>query len=284
MTDQHGGNLEGRRALVTGSGTGIGREIALELARQGADVVLHYVHESSGAESAVAEIQGLGRRTVAYQADFRREEEVRRLAEQAQSFLGGIDCLVNNAGITMNLPFEQVTPEQFETLYRVNVRAAFFLTQQLVGQMQERRSGAICNITSIHGVAGMQEHSVYAGTKGAIIAWTRALAIELAPHGIRVNAVAPGAVVVDNYYQAIPDFDAEAAGRNIPAGSIGRPTDIAGVVAFLVSAAARYIVGQTLIVDGGTTAWMPFGDGFRQPLAARFGRGYVPGIESSVRP
>jgi NAD(P)-dependent dehydrogenase (short-subunit alcohol dehydrogenase family) len=275
---QDGGRLAGQRALVTGSGTGIGREIALELARQGADVVLHFMHEARGAQSAAEEIQGLGRRAAAYQADFRRADEVGRLAEQAQCFLGGIDCLVNNAGITMNLPFEQVMPEQFEILYQVNVRAAFFLTQQLVGQMKERERGAICNIASIHGFAGMPEHSVYAGTKGAVIASTRALAIELAPHGIRVNAVAPGAVVVDNYYQAIPGFDAETAGRNIPAGFIGRPSDIAGVVAFLVSEEARYIVGQTLIVDGGTTAWMPFSDGFRQPLPSRFGQGYVPGI------
>ncbi len=272
------GKLAGKRAAVTGSGTGIGREIALELARQGADVVLHYSHSGEGAGKAVEAIEDLGRRAAAFPADFRKLDEVEHFAGCALSYLGGIDCLVNNAGITMNLPFEQVTAEQFDTIYQVNARAPFFLTQRLARSMKERGGGAVCNIASIHGVEGMQEHSVYAGTKGAIIAWTRSLAIELAPAGIRVNAVAPGAVVVENYYKAIPGFDAGALGRNIPAGFAGEPIDIAKAVAFLLSEEARYIVGQTLVVDGGTTSWMPFGDGFRQPLTNRFGRGYVPGI------
>lgn len=280
MANSQDGKLAGFRALVTGSGTGIGREIALELARRGADVIVHYVHEADGAHSAAAEIQQMGRRSAAYQADFRHAEEITRLAREAQSLLGGIDCLINNAGITMNLPFEQVTLEQFDTLYQVNVRAGFFLAQQLVGQMKARGRGTICNVASIHGISGMQEHSVYAGTKGAVMAWTRQLAVELAPHGIRVNGVAPGAIVVDNYYKAIPNFDPQAAGQNIPAGFIGQPSDIAAVVAFLVSDEARFIVGQTLIIDGGTTAWMPFSEGFRQPLQTRFGQGYVPGIGS----
>ncbi|MBI4583867.1 MAG: SDR family oxidoreductase [Planctomycetes bacterium] len=270
--------LAGKRAAVTGSGTGIGREIALELARQGVDVVLHYSHSGEGAGKAVEAIEALGHRAAAFPADFRKLDEVERFAGEALAFLGGIDCLVNNAGITMNLPFERVTAEQFDTLYQVNVRAPFFLTQRLARSMKERGGGAVCNLASIHGFEGMQEHSAYAGTKGAIIAWTRSLAIELAPAGIRVNAVAPGAVVVENYYKAIPGFDAGALGPNIPAGFAGEPLDIARVVAFLLSEEARYIIGQTLIVDGGTTSWMPFGDGFRQPLHNRFGRGYVPGI------
>jgi NAD(P)-dependent dehydrogenase (short-subunit alcohol dehydrogenase family) len=267
--------LAGKRALVTGSGTGIGREIALELARHGADVVLHYAHSAAGAQTAVAEIQSWGRRAAVFGADFRKVEDVGRLADQALAFLGDVDCLVNNSGITMNRPFGEVTAEQFDTVFQVNFRSPFFLTQQLVERMKERRAGVICNITSIHGVRGMQEHSVYAATKGAIISWTRSLAIELAPHGVRVNAIAPGAVVVDNYYKAMPDFDAAALGRNIPAGFAGQPADVARVAAFLVSEEARYIVGQTLIVDGGTTSWIAFHDGFRQQLPTQFGRDYI---------
>ena len=119
-------------------------------------------------------------------------EEAVRLGEQAMAFLGGIDCLVNNAGITFNKPFLEVTPEQFDRLYHVNIRAQFFLTQRVVKDMLTHGGGAICNITSIHGVSGAPEHSVYAGTKGAIIAYTRSLAVELAHKGIRVNAIAPG--------------------------------------------------------------------------------------------
>jgi NAD(P)-dependent dehydrogenase (short-subunit alcohol dehydrogenase family) len=202
---------------------------------------------------------------------------VRELGLRAGEWLGGLDVLVNNAGITMNRPFEQVTPEQFDTLYHVNIRAQFFLTQACL-PLLEQSSGAVINMTSIHAFEGMQEHSVYAGTKGAIVSYTRQLAIELAPRGVRVNGIAPGSIYVENYNKAIPGFDAQAAGGGIPAGFLGQGQDIAGVALFLASPQARYIIGQTLIVDGGTTSWMPFGKGFREPLGFSFGQGYVPGM------
>src|SRR5687767_11789751 len=121
--------MEGNRVLVTGAGTGIGRGVALEYAREGAAVALHYSHSSSGAESAVEEILKAGGKATAIKADFARVEPVQQLAREAVDFLGGLDVLVNNAGITMNMPFKQVTPEQFDRLYHVNVRAQFFLTQ-----------------------------------------------------------------------------------------------------------------------------------------------------------
>jgi len=191
--------------------------------------------------------------------------------------LGGMDVLVNNAGITMNRPFEKVEPAQFDQLYHVNVRAPFFLTQALLPALVEAQ-GAVINLSSVHAYEGYPEHSVYAGTKGALVAYTRELAIELALQGVRVNAIAPGSVVVENHYKAMPDLDLEAGGRAIPCGFVGEPPDIAKVAVFLASADARYIVGQTLIVDGGTTSWMPFSDAFRQPMGAQFGRGYVPGL------
>jgi NAD(P)-dependent dehydrogenase (short-subunit alcohol dehydrogenase family) len=273
-----GKRMEGKLALVTGSGTGIGREIALELAREGAVVALHYAHSAEGATSAVAEIQRVGGKAAAFRADLNHVEEAKRLAAEAAEFLGGLDILVNNAGITMNRPFEKVTPEQFDTLYHVNVRAQFFLTQAALPAMLRRGGGAIVNLTSIHAFEGYTEHAVYAGTKGAIVAYTRALAIELAPKGIRVNAIAPGAVPVESHAKAAPGSDPKAVGKLIPVGFAGEPLDIAKVAAFLASDDARYIVGQTLIVDGGTTSWMPFGDGFRRPMEAQFGRGYVPGL------
>ena len=269
--------MAGKRVLVTGSGTGIGREIALEFGREGAEVVLHYSHSKDGAASATEELHQLGVRAAVFQADFAQVEEVRRLGRQTLDFLGGLDALVNNAGITMNRPFEKVEPEQFDLLYQVNVRAPFFLTQTLLPALVESQ-GAVINLSSVHAFEGYPEHSVYAGTKGALVAYTRELAIELALKGVRVNAIAPGSVVVENHYKAIPDLDLEAGGRAIPCGFVGQPLDIARVAVFLASADARYIVGQTLIVDGGTTSWMPFSDGFRQPMGVQFGRGYVPGL------
>jgi NAD(P)-dependent dehydrogenase (short-subunit alcohol dehydrogenase family) len=274
--------LAGKRALVTGSGTGIGREIALEFARQGADVVLHYAHSDAGAESATEEIQSLGRRSAAFKADFDDLDDVIELARQAIGFLGGVDCLVNNSGITLNKTFLEVTREQFDLLYGVNIRAQFFLTQQIAQDMLPRGGGTVCNITSVHGLQGAPEHSVYAGTKGAIIAYTRALAVELAHKGIRINAIAPGWVTVENYYKAIPGFTEEAARESaknaVPVARAGTPQDIAKLAAFLCSDDAEFIIGQTLVADGGTTALMSLFPNFREQSENRFGKGYVPGV------
>lgn len=274
--------MRGKGVLVTGSGTGIGRVIALEFARRGADVVLHYAHSEAGARSAVEEIQAMGRRSAVFQADFDTADDVAGLARQAIDFLGKVDCLVNNAGITFNRPFLRVAPEQFDRLYHVNVRAPFLLTQRIVEDMLRHGGGAICNLTSIHGLAGAPEHSVYAGTKGAIIASTRALAVELAHKGIRVNAIAPGWVTVENYYKALPGFNEEEARQTardaIPVARPGTPRDIARLAVFLCSDEAEYIVGQTIVADGGTTALMSLISDFRNESGARFGTGYVPGV------
>jgi len=269
--------MQHKRVLVTGAGTGIGRGIALELARRGCRVAVHYSHSAAGAEATVADIVAHGGDARCFRADFTQVDQVQGLAAAAMEYLGGLDVLVNNAGITANIPFERVTPEQFDTLYGVNIRAMFFLTQKLVPAL-EKSAGCVVNITSIHAYEGMREHTVYAGTKGAIVAFTRTLAIELAPRGIRVNGLAPGCVHVENYSKAIPDFTPETAGRSIPAGFCGTPADIGRVVAFLASDDARYILGQVLVVDGGTTSWMPFHEGFAGPLTNTFGTGYVPGL------
>jgi len=276
------GKLAGKKALVTGSGTGIGREVALEFARQGADVVLHYGRSGEGAKTATEEIQRMGRRATAFQADFKAVEEAVTLADKAVDFLGGIDCLVNNAGITMNKPFLKVTVEQFDTLMHVNIYSPFFLAQRVVQHMLEDSGGAICNLTSIHGVQGAPEHSVYAATKGAIIAYTRTLGIELAHKGIRFNAIAPGWITVENHFKAMPGITEEeyyaTAARMIPVGRAGRPLDVARLAAFLCSIDAEFIIGQTITVDGGSTSLMSLMPDFRTESTARFGVGYVSGI------
>ena len=276
------GKLVGKKALVTGSGTGIGREVALEFARQGADVVLHYAHSIDGAESAVAEIQAMGRKAAVFKADFDRVDEVLQLAENAIGFLGQVDCLINNAGITFNRPFGRVTLEQFDRLYHVNIRAQFFLTQRITEEMLKHGGGAVCNVPSIHGVSGAPEHSVYAGSKGAIIAYTRSLSVELAHKGIRVNAIAPGCIPVENYKNVLEGYDpagiAEWTKNAIPIGRPGTPLEIAKIAVFLCSDDAGFIVGQTIVADGGTTSLMSLISDFRNESSARFGKGYLPGI------
>ena len=271
-------SAKSKRVLVTGAGTGIGAGIAAAFVGCGADVVFHYSHDFDSPLEAVAEARDNGARVEAIKADFLQHDQVLQLAEQADRFLGGVDVLVNNAGITMNMPFDQTTVQQYDTLYAVNVRAMFFLTQAVTRQMVRRRSGVVINLSSVHAFEGMAQHSAYAGTKAAVMGMTRQLAVELAPQGVRVNAIAPGAIETPNYYKCMPDYDRKELAVGIPAGFVGMPVDIGQVALFLASDAARYIVGHTLLVDGGTTAWMPFGAGFSQPLSGQFGRGYVPGL------
>lgn len=271
-------SMSGKRVLVTGAGTGIGRGVALAFANAGADVVLHYSHSGAGAQSAVESIQANGGRAAAMQADFNDLAQVKQVCAQALEFLGGIDVLVNNAGITMNKPFLEVTPEQFDTLYQVNVRGMFFATQAAAAAMVAQGQGVVINLTSVHAYAGMTEHTVYAGTKAAIVAFTRVLALELAPKGVRVNAIAPGWILVENHLKVLTDLDRTAAGQTIPAGIIGEPADIGHVALFLASDEARYIVGQTIVVDGGQLAIMPLTGDFRERRKEQWGQGYVPSL------
>jgi NAD(P)-dependent dehydrogenase (short-subunit alcohol dehydrogenase family) len=274
-----GGKMQGRRVLVTGSDTGIGRGVALEFAREGAAVALHYPRDETALRATLAEIRRAGGKAEAFQADFNDVAQVKALAAQAIAFLGGLDVLVNNAGITMNMPFEAVTVEQFDTLYNVNIRGMFFVTQAAVPAMIAQGHGVVINLASNHAFSGMTEHTVYAGTKGAIVAFTRVLALEMAPKGIRVNAIAPGWILVENHLKVLQDFDEAASAHTIPAGFVGQPRDVGRLAVFLASDDARYIIGQSLILDGGQGAIMPLTGDFREPRKEQWGRGYVPGIE-----
>jgi NAD(P)-dependent dehydrogenase (short-subunit alcohol dehydrogenase family) len=267
-----------KRVLVTGSGTGIGKGIALEFAREGAFVALHYSHSEGGALATVDQITKEGGRAKAFKADFTHLEEARKLVDEAASAMGGLDILVNNAGITTNIPFEKVTIEQFNTVFSVNIGSMYFACQAAVKPMLQQGSGVIINLTSVHAFQGLYEHSIYAATKGAIVAFTRELAVELGPKNIRVNAIAPGGVKVE-HWDTVGDMDIEQQARNLPVGFIAEPRDIGRLCIFLASNEARYICGQTIIADGGQTSVMAGSDAFRKPSDLQFGRGYVPGLK-----
>ena len=271
--------MENKRVLVTGSGTGIGSGIALEFAKDGAAVAVHYSHSAEGAASVVEQIHEVGGRAKAFQADFVNIEQSIKLVHEAVDFLGGLDVLINNAGITANIPFEKVTFEQFNTIFNVNFASMYFTTQAAVETMFKQGAGVVINISSVHAYQGMHEHTVYDATKGAIISFTRALAVELGPKNIRVNAIAPGAVRVPNYEKAdLPEKWEEELARCLPVGFIAEPRDIGRLCIFLSSEEARFICGQTIVSDGGQIAVMARNDDFRTPTESQFGRGYVPGL------
>jgi glucose 1-dehydrogenase len=249
--------LAGKCALVTGSSSGIGRAIAEVFAREGADVVVHYNHEKDEADKVVAELEKLGRRSTAIQADIGSPGEAQRLVDAAVDALGRLDILVNNAGVEIRGPFAEVTEAQFDLVLGVNLKGAFFAAQAAARHMIERGGGGrIINVTSIHEDVAFLEFATYAASKGGMRMFMRAICQELAPHGITVNDIAPGAIATPINKRTLGDGELlKQLQAVIPAGRLGEPEEVAAVAVFLASDEAAYVTGSTYYVDGGMSRW-----------------------------
>ncbi len=262
--------LRNQTALVTGAGSGIGREIAMAMGAAGARVAVNYLDDRGRAEEVVGEIVERGGRALAVQADVSEEDQVRRMFLAVKDEFGALDILVSNAGMQQDAPFLEMTLEQWQRVLAVNLTGAFLCAREAARQFcrqgavaeRSRAAGKIIFISSVHQVIPWAGHANYAASKGAIMLLMKSLAQELAPHRIRVNAIAPGAIKTDINRSAWEDPEAARELRRlIPYGRIGETRDIAPAAVWLASDAADYVVGTTLYVDGGMLLYPGFRTG-----------------------
>lgn len=246
-------DLQGKVALVTGASSGIGRATAQALAKNGARVAINFHRNNTGAEAARTEITDGGGSAIVVQADVTQASEVRSLIQQTVAEFGPIDILVNNAGsLVERLRILELTEERWDEVLDLNLKSAFLCCQAVAGSMMERKTGAIVNVSSIAGRNGGALGSIhYSAAKGGLITFTKGLAKEMAPFGVRVNAVSPG--VVDTPYHeqfSSPEMMKTYAGM-IPLGRVGTPAEVGKVICFLASDAASFLVGETIEINGG---------------------------------
>ena len=250
--------LEGKRALVTGGSRGIGRAIALGLAREGADLAVNYRRSRADADGAVREIEQMGRRAVAVQGSTDSRADVDRFVAEAHDVLGGLDILVNNAGILKRTPFLEISEEEWDAIVDVNLKGYFLVGQAVARRMVEAgTAGAIVNVSSAGQAVAAPNLTHYCVSKAGVEMLTKEMALELAPHRIRVNAVAPGLIETDiNRADIAQDAFREGRLARIPLREIGTPDDVVGAVVFLASNdEARLMTGASVFVDAGQTIW-----------------------------
>lgn len=244
--------LKGRVAIVTGASRGIGRAIAVGLAREGASVVVNYVSKAAAAEEVVSEIRAAGGEAIAVQANVGDLAQHERLVAAARERFGRIDILVNNAAMTHRQPFLDATAAAWDETMAVNLKGVYFLSQAVARVMVAQQSGKIINISSVHDVRAMLNNSIYNITKAGLVMLTKSLALELADKGIQVNCVSPGAILTDETRDRLADPEHRARVlAKIPSRRVGEPEDVVGAVLLLASAESDYITGTTLYVDGG---------------------------------
>jgi glucose 1-dehydrogenase len=250
--------LTGKVALVTGSSQGIGQAIAIRLAQEGASIVINYRSHPEGADETLAKVKELGGKChcldgITVKADTGTVPEVRRMIAESIEHFGQLDILVNNAGIERHADFWEATEADYDAVLNVNLKGVFFATQLFVQHlMATKRSGKVINISSVHEELPFPHFTSYCASKGGLRMMTRNLGVELAPYGITINNVAPGAIETPINTKLLNDPEKLGALlQNIPMGRLGKSEDVAGMVAFLASSDADYVTGSTFVVDGG---------------------------------
>jgi glucose 1-dehydrogenase len=247
------GSLAGKVAVVTGSGSGIGKAIAERLAQQGANLVVDYRDHIEEAQDTADKIAAAGGKSVIVQADVTNLADCTNLIAQAWQQLGSCDILVNNAGVEKGADFWDVTEADFDAVMNVNLKGAFFLTQAFVRKLRDaKKPGRVINISSVHEDMVFPHFSTYCASKGAMRMLMRDLAVELGPLGITVNNIAPGAIATPINAKMMADpKELQPLLNNIPLGRLGKPEEVAGLAAFLASDDAAYVTGSTYVIDGG---------------------------------
>jgi len=246
--------LEGKVALVTGSSRGIGREIAMAMAIEGARTVINYSRSEEAAIETVEEIKRLGGTALAVKASVTERSQVEYLIGNTLENFGQLDILVNNAGGFPIKPFAAVTDEEWDEVMALDLKSVFLCSQIALSTMRSCRRGTIINMASVSGLVGAVSMAPYSAAKGGVIALTKALAREVAPMGITVNAIAPGIIETDTAMNIFPESALKAyTTYQVPMGRLGRPADVVGLAVFLASDEAGYITGQVYAVDGGFT-------------------------------
>lgn len=246
-------DLTGKVALITGASSGIGRATATALAASGASVAINFHQNEAGAEAARAEIARAGGRALVVQADVTRSRDVQTLVKQTAAEFGPIDILINNAGsLIERLKILELTEERWDEVIDLNLKSAFLCSQAVAATMMARKSGVIVNVSSIAGRNGGALGSIhYSTAKGGVITFTKGLAKELAPYGVRVNAVSPGVIATPYHEQFSSAEMMKTYVGMIPLGRIGTPQEVANVICFLTSDASSYLAGETIEINGG---------------------------------
>jgi 3-oxoacyl-[acyl-carrier protein] reductase len=243
-------NLLGKTAIVTGGTRGIGRAIALTLAAQGANIIINYTSNAQKAEEVVQQIKERGGNAIAVKGNVSKYDEVQNMIAVAEKHFSSIDILVNNAGITKDTLLMKMKEEDWDQVIAVNLKGAYNCTKAVIRKMMKQKCGKIINLASVVGITGNVGQANYAASKAGVIGFTKSVAREVATRGINVNAIAPGYIQTD-MTDILSDEVKEVIKNQIPMKRLGRPEDVANIVAFLCSEEADYITGQIIHVDGG---------------------------------